>query len=690
MYVKDSTGGETLNMGDTWFDAKNNVKLDLTDAQRNYRDFAVRAMNEGWIESMSAQMEQNMGTFYSSTISKAEFYGLPAELPMGFFPRAPLSELDEDIKFSDNPLSNFAQSAIDEARRSIRNNLSDYEDPDFQDHGRDSALISVKFFSHPGDGKAADRRKDGHRVYTHDFGAAFKMFMRNQIRKKHMDDAFIIGMAAHNILRFKKSSKSSPELRNLAEFLEKQVLMHTIDEYDKDSFLHRPVVYKLNWIGSKVWGLDEGTTVSLSAYKMMRLLMRHSSFITMSFKPMLFAFNFSMIQAQNFSKAVSGSILKSLGNVPPEHNVPTISSYLATMKDYGTYVKDGLSGNLAKNKAWILARKWSWLADATEHGRSFDSVLDYRNLLGLNSLGYMFSRVSETEGSIYHLISLLKAYKWKFDDNTTVSFWDLYDENGEYKVEKYGSRGKVDTGYGTTTELYGLDEREVKNLKRVNETLQGSYRKEERIALEYTLMGNMLLQFRRYLPTMLKNNLRSPYSDSTQGTYTKKAGEDTYEWQARMAYGRWRIILNYLHMDPRKSRQRWKTDPVAFREELVHAFTALGLSLGTNAALEDIFPQDSALDKRIGYLTQSLSQGMSPNDVLTDVTRSPIAALTSLSNFSKYGWELLWDGIIHGKETQDGHLRGEKGFIRTLPFLGSWQQMQRYMDDAFHASNDRR
>lgn len=415
--------------------------------------------------------------------------------------------------------------------------------------------------------------------------------------------------------------------------------------------------------------------------------MRHTSFITMSFKPMLFAFNFTMIQAQNLSRAISGSIIKSLGNVPPEYVNADISGYFATVKDYGKYVKDGLSGNLANNKAWILARKWAWLADASEHGKSFDTVLDYRNLLGLNSLGYMFSRVSETEGSIWHMISLLKSFKWKFEDGRTVSFWDLYDDKGEYIG---GSRGKVDVGYGNTQELYGLDEREIKNLKRINEQLQGSYRKEERISLEYTLMGNMLLQFRRYLPTMLKNNLRSPYADSTQGFYKKREGEDTYEWNARMAYGRWRLILNYLHLDPRKTASRWKTDPVAFREELVHAITALSMSLGTGFMTEDIFPQGSSLDKRMGYLTQSLSQGISPNDVLTDLYRSPLPAVSTLKNFSQYGWEYLWDGIIRGKETQDGQLRGERGFIRSLPFLGSWQQMQQYIEDSAGVSLDRR
>lgn len=201
---------------------------------------------------MSAKIEQNLGTNFSSEITKAQFYGMSLELPNGFFPRIPLTEADSDIKLSDNPISNFALEIIDNAKRSIRNNLADYADPDFQDHGRDSALIAVKFHSHPGDGKASDRKKDGHRTYSHDMGAAFKVFTRNQLRKKHFDDAFVIGMAAHNILKFKKSSKANPEQKNLAEFLEKQILMHTLDEYDRDNFLHRPLTYKLGRTGAKV------------------------------------------------------------------------------------------------------------------------------------------------------------------------------------------------------------------------------------------------------------------------------------------------------------------------------------------------------------------------------------------------------------------------------------------------------
>lgn len=101
----------------------------------------------------------------------------------------------------------------------------------------------------------------------------------------------------------------------------------------------------------------------------------------------------------------------------------------------------------------------------------------------------------------------------------------MYDEKGEYKE---ASRGFVEDAHGFATELKEMDEREIKNLKRISERLQGSYRKEERIALEYTLMGQMLLQFKKYLPTLLKNNLQSSYRDSTQGFYTRQKDEDTY------------------------------------------------------------------------------------------------------------------------------------------------------------------
>jgi hypothetical protein len=338
LYEATPEGGEILNLSNTYFNKGTERREEMTDSMRAYRDFLVESFDHTWSDTMSSKIDVNMGMYSKDTVTKANYYGMGDTLPKGFFPRTPLTEDDTDIRLAEGGLSNFALGVLESARRSVRNNLSDYTDTDYAEYAEDSALVPVRFVSHPGDGKISDKRVNGHRAYTHDMGASFKMFIRNQYKKKHFDDAFIIGMATTNVLRFKKVNKANPELSNLANFLEKQVLMQTLDEYDKDKLFHKPITYKLGKWGAKVWGLDEGTTITLSAYKMMRLLMGKLSFLVMTFKPLMFVFNTALIQLINFSKAVSGSIAYRIGNVPPEYANATVSGYLATLKDYSKYV----------------------------------------------------------------------------------------------------------------------------------------------------------------------------------------------------------------------------------------------------------------------------------------------------------------------------------------------------------------
>jgi hypothetical protein len=43
-------------------------------------------------------------------------------------------------------------------------------------------------------------------------------------------------------------------------------------------------------------------------------------------------------------------------------------------------------------------------------------------------------------------------------------------------------------------------------MKRAYELVHGSYRQEERTALELTVAGVYFLQFKKYLPTIIRNN----------------------------------------------------------------------------------------------------------------------------------------------------------------------------------------
>lgn len=66
------------------------------------------------------------------------------------------------------------------------------------------------------------------------------------------------------------------------------------------------------------------------------------------------------------------------------------------------------------------------------------------------------------------------------------SLWDLHDDQGNYIG---GVRGKIQEKDGSFTELKDLHVNEVSKMKRVSELVHGSYRQEEKIALEAYAFG---------------------------------------------------------------------------------------------------------------------------------------------------------------------------------------------------------
>jgi hypothetical protein len=70
--------------------------------------------------------------------------------------------------------------------------------------------------------------------------------------------------------------------------------------------------------------------------------------------------------------------------------------------------------------------------------------------------------------------------------------------------------------------IKGITSKEATKLKRVYERLQGGYRSEEKTIMEMTLLGEIFLQFRKYLPSLLKNMFGSVKNDYSLGRYVTK------------------------------------------------------------------------------------------------------------------------------------------------------------------------
>jgi len=87
--------------------------------------------------------------------------------------------------------------------------------------------------------------------------------------------------------------------------------------------------------------------------------------------------------------------------------------------------------------------------------------------------------------------------------------------------------------------------------------MHGGYRVDERVAAEYYIMGEMILQLKKYLPSVLKNIWASRGIRDTQGYLQQevdelgnkvfdKDGNAVYKWTPQVIEGRYRILLGML------------------------------------------------------------------------------------------------------------------------------------------------
>lgn len=272
-----------------------------------------------------------------------------------------------------------------------------------------------------------------------------------------------------------------------------------------------------NALTEKVLGIPSGTPVVISQDKVLRAIKSSVTFSTMAFKIISPVRNALMISAINITQSTRGginSILSKILGIPPETFEGI--SYKAAHPIFQHYLQMKLSGKEDESKLWNLAKRYNWLPDHQVYAVNNDRLLSKSIQLGVNSHAYMFYQMGENLGALWQLAGLLKGIQIENVEGKKSSVWDAYDDQGNWT---FGVRGKVDRGNGNIEELTELDSLEIKNLKRAYEKLNGSYRQEEKMAIESTVLGEFLSQFKRYFYQYMKVLFASPYKDITVGKY---------------------------------------------------------------------------------------------------------------------------------------------------------------------------
>lgn len=155
-------------------------------------------------------------------------------------------------------------------------------------------------------------------------------------------------------------------------------------------------------------------------------------------------------------------------------------------------------------------------------------------------------------------VAQLKSMKYTKEDGTISNMWDGYtiDKDANSNNEAIGTVKWIGGKRGVRKitniadepqyeDLMGLSTEEINSIKFLYEKMHGGYRIDERVSAEYYIMGEFILQLKKYMPSILKNIWASRGLRSTQGYFqeVEENGVKVLKWTPEVIEGRYRILL---------------------------------------------------------------------------------------------------------------------------------------------------
>lgn len=528
--------------------------------------------------------------------------------------------------------------------------------------------------------------------YSRDLYDAFTKFMANSIRKEFMDDVYSIGQGVRLILRGKGYDEgNSKAYSNAMQMLERKMEAEILSKPSIPNLFTRTPFS----LGKR----DDGSERNVNLYQVIKSMKRAVTMPVMWYKFRGGGRNGLFVWLFNQKEALKGTISASKFTGVNGNEIDfTQKDLWFAHGEWASLQKDYMLGNerFKANKLWLLSKELNYLPDDFEYAiEDRDRVLLGNKALDAQTAYMPYSR-PETWNANMVLAAQLNRMKVKGNDGKMISVWDAYEvvrtkENGieSYKLEwKAPKRGVIKTASSEELDqyenLYGLTSQEIGRLKRVYQRLQGGYRADEKTVLETYLVGELFMQFKKYIPALLTNALRSKGLDTSLGQYKKvgrRNGEDVYEWEGRVVEGRWRVLGgNFLNLITfgRNPNYKWANLNSDQRMSMIEGYLTLStlflLKAVHSLAFSDI-DDDDPFKKDLNVIIDTYSQQFNPFD-LANTLKNPPATMHKGYKMAQATLEFL---VISQLQRAVGNPEGtiQSGVNKGLPkgyaeFMRSW------------------
>jgi hypothetical protein len=576
-------------------------------------------------------------------------------------------------------------------------------------------------------------------TYSKNLEESFLQSMKYYTMKEELTDVYALGRGLVEYAKLKNDDRTGFNRNNLIKFMEKMIEMQIRGrrQVQFDSGLLKQDIALIRAVDGKIERPDW--------IRLIRSLKSSSAGPIMILKPFQGSANAAFAFLYTLKESLKDGILSALGK---DNFLKVDTNFMSfTQKelaqgwvDYMEFTKDNLSGNLENNKLWVIARKLGYLTNNTDfYANRLTETSTNRGRIWDKSSLYMFHTVPEEAITLMILSAQLKHMKIKSDDKYNGrSLWSMYSlkkVKDEVNNEEYTDlvweddyiRGYINDAPEGVTPNYipvkGLTTDEVRKLKYVYQRMHGGYRQDEQTYLEYFVLGEVFMQFKKFLPTLLRNAGQSRTEIKPYGYYKAKLGPDgkplfhndkeIVEWHSRIVEGRFKVLLGvflnfmsirhtlgdnsnlfhkFLTMIGIQSSESYEWDnlPEQFKEQFVDAFVTSVMYIGLlmiylNGGGGE--GEDDPYLKWVGRVKDNFLQSWNPAELATELLKSPNSAtakvtIARVQAITDLNWSLIYLALGDEQKalTKQGTLKGTNSFIKNwIPYGGTFYDFVQLM-----------
>lgn len=625
-------------------------KGELTDAQYKLIKHLRKTWNANWSELMDKKMES--GNPYSKIVGmhNVENSVIEGKLHPNFMPRLPMESseayerhrgegfINRQVKGSWNVLSNFAANTF-----SLFIEQNYYGQTDSI-----NAHIPVRFMGSTG--IIADA------VHSFNLENMHYEFTANLMRKQEMDFVVALGDGLKSYYNTMKNLKGADDKgwKNYEKFMENFVINAVMQERTAGRNNHWSS--KQYNIVNPFYDPNKPTTpynkqsFQFSLFKLMMAVKHITTGKALWFKFIGGTFNGAIILMYTTMKAAQGSVAKRLGYDPGVIDVTT-SQLLWASKEVGKYFGDQIlrsfTNKPSNNKLHNLLKRFKYLPDNYDYAVDKSDMMNLKNPTLTYDKLFFFHAIHEEWGHALLLAAQMRNIKMA--DGSSI--WDSYNDDGTFMKVKNGKanvRGVITDPSGVKRVIGELTEDEINKMLKMSTDIHGAYRTHERTVMESTALGVWAMQFKKYLPALLIQEMESRKDDVYMGKYEALTDEkgnkikteveidgqmvemDTMDWITWQHEGRAKLLLKviasmkggqYTNYKWSNLNDRDRYDILGILSKFA-AFSLMGLAM---AGMDDEDYPD-ALMMRMEYLQKDALQGLMPSELLRTV-KNPFAVI---------------------------------------------------------------